>query len=64
MSKTDKTNMNIDYRSPATFLDERQGWDRNIEFIDYSYLTILEGLEKINDKFSASIKLDEEQKGD
>ena len=51
-------------KSPATFLDERQGWDRNIEFIDYSYLTILEGLEKINDKFSASIKLDEEQKGD
>lgn len=60
MDKTDKINMNVNYRSPDTFLDGRHGWDRNTEFIDYSYLTIFEGLEKINDKFSASVDLEEE----
>jgi len=60
MDKTENTNMNVNYRSPETFLNERNGWDKNFEFIDYSYLTIFEGLEKINNKFSESIDLEEE----
>ncbi len=56
--KTENLKLNINYHSPDTLYDQRLGLDENFQIIDQIYPLIFEGLDKVNEKFSEVIDLD------
>lgn len=59
-SKTTNLELNINYRSPSTHLDLKNGYDENYNILDEQYQYILGTLENTDVSFSESIDLEEE----
>jgi len=59
-SKTTNLELNIEYASPSTHLDLKNGYDDNYRILDDKIQYILGTLENTDVKFSESIDLEEE----